>query len=217
MYDFLMLEIKRFLGSNCRSTKKSNPFIERILLLYCDDLQFTCNFNINSHPDFFSPLITFFLFLFFCFSNMFTVFLLSIYTIYYYYKYSKRKNPLPGPLPLPFVGNSYQLGFLTGDKISSEFIDELFSLYGDMFETYSFNERIIWVNRIELAEKFLNVSMTNSDNIDEKKLENKEKLEYNYFYLRNKNEIKELRINEMGIYYNHEYSSWKFHRNALIK
>src|SRR3954447_16821589 len=102
-------------------------------------------------------MIFFLFFIFFFVSNMFTIFFLSIYTIYYYYKYSKRKNPLPGPLPLPFVGNSYQLGFLNGDKISSEFIKELFSHYGDIFETYSFNERIIWINRIDLAEKILSV------------------------------------------------------------
>lgn len=148
-------------------------------------------------------------------SNMclITCFSLIIYTIYYYYKYSKRKNPLPGPLPLPFIGNLYHFGFLKDDKeISNKFIQELFSNYGDIFETYSFNERIIWINRIDLAEKFLcdNI-ITNNNN------KNNEKLEYNYFYLRNKNEIKELRMNEMGIYSNHEYSSWKFNRNVLIK
>src|SRR6185369_1679741 len=80
-------------------------------------------------------------------SNMCLIICLSliIYTVYYYYKYSKRKNPLPGPLPLPFIGNLYQFGFLKDDKeISNKFIQELFSNYGDIFETYSFNERIIW-------------------------------------------------------------------------
>jgi hypothetical protein len=134
-----------------------------------------------------------------------TCFSLILYTVYYYYKYSKRKNPLPGPLPLPFIGNLYQFGFLKDDKeISNKFIQELFSSYGDIFETYSFNERIVWINRIDLAEKFLCYN-------------NDEKLEYNYFYLRNKNEIKELKMNEMGIYFNHEYSSWKFNKKVLIK
>ena len=56
---------------------------------------------------------------------------LLIYIAQFYYKYFTRKLPLPGPLPLPLVGNLLQVG-LNPAKYAMDHHHE----FGDMFEIW---------------------------------------------------------------------------------
>ena len=70
-----------------------------------------------------------------------------IYVAKFYYQYFTRPNPLPGPFPLPILGNLHQI-------IGSNFNDWLISLnskYGDMFETYLGRRKIV-LCRTDLIE-----------------------------------------------------------------
>src|SRR2546421_1407537 len=78
---------------------------------------------------------------------LFTVILL--YVINFYIFYINRENPLPGPIPLPMIGNLHQI------KNSPKFYTDMHERYGDVFEFYIANKRIIMLNRVDLAEKLL--------------------------------------------------------------
>ena len=88
------------------------------------------------------PIISSYLFHIF-----FTVILL--YVINFYISYINRENSLPGPIPLPMIGNLHQM------KNSSKFYTDMHERYGDVFEFYIANKRIIMLNRVDLAEKLL--------------------------------------------------------------
>ena len=69
--------------------------------------------------------------------------LITMYICYFYYKYFTRINPLPGPLPLPLVGNVFDRGF--ADEFV-EYTDRMRKKYGDIFELYYAGERCIMLN-----------------------------------------------------------------------
>src|SRR3954451_14222629 len=74
--------------------------------------------------------------------------LLVIYVTRYYFHYFTRPNPLPGPFPLPIIGNAHQ-------KFGLEFNDWLLLLhkkYGDMFEFHFAGQRSIILCRTDLIE-----------------------------------------------------------------
>src|ERR1044071_6259414 len=96
----------------------------------------------------------------FLFKEIFT--LIGIFLVFdiskFYYRYLTRPNPLPGPVPLPYVGNAfqilytlfkagiYQFDFGEYSRIQAEY-------YGDLSEMYQGNERIIYVSKAEYLEK----------------------------------------------------------------
>jgi len=86
--------------------------------------------------------------------------LLTIYVIRYYYKYFTRVNPLPGPLPFPFVGNLPQY-YLWSKGNSKLFYENNHKKYGDIYEV-NLNERTIILCRSEYIEKLLTPSTKNS-------------------------------------------------------
>ncbi|CAG8546265.1 12692_t:CDS:2 [Funneliformis caledonium] len=53
------------------------------------------------------------------------------YIAYFYFKYFTRSNPIPGPIPLPFIGNQFQLS-----EDISLFCRECQKNYGDIWEFY---------------------------------------------------------------------------------
>src|SRR4051794_21297602 len=72
-----------------------------------------------------------------------------IYVTQFYYHYFTRTNPLPGPFPLPFIGNAHQsLGMGFNDWLTS-----VHKKYGDMFEIYLAGERNIFLCRPDLIDK----------------------------------------------------------------
>ena len=75
-----------------------------------------------------------------------SIIFIIIYTTQYYYNYFTRPNPLPGPFPLPVLGNAHQ-------QIGLEHNDWFMSLhkkYGDMFEVHLAGERMIVLCRTDL-------------------------------------------------------------------
>src|ERR1043165_8263893 len=78
----------------------------------------------------------------------FLIILIVIYVTQYYYHYFTRLNPLPGPFPLPIIGNSHQ-------KIGFEHNDWLILMhkkYGDMYEINLAGQRIIMLCGANLIE-----------------------------------------------------------------
>ena len=91
-------------------------------------------------------------FLFSSLSPILLIFIL-IYVINFYVSYITRENPLPGPIPLPIAGNTLQM------KNFAKFCDAMHKRYGDVFEFYDTNKRIIMLNRADLAEKVFSQSV----------------------------------------------------------
>ena len=59
-----------------------------------------------------------------------SIIFIIVYTAQYYYNYFARPNPLPGPFPIPVLGNAYQaIGLEQNDWFMS-----MHKKYGDMYE-----------------------------------------------------------------------------------
>src|ERR1044072_2686336 len=114
-----------------------------------------------------------------------------IYITQFYYHYFTRPNPLPGPIPLPFLGNAL-------NKVGFEFKDWLMFMhkkYGDIFEITMAGQRMIVLGKADLVEN-MNVPST--------------KTKYPY-----RNHITEglveYGISKVGVVNNIEPKSWKYH------
>src|SRR4051794_28844299 len=81
--------------------------------------------------------------------------LIIVYTTYFYYKYFTRENPLPGPLPLPIIGNIIDRGF---DEFV-EYTDRMQKKYGDMFEIYFGPQRFIMLSKFEYMQGMFDYSL----------------------------------------------------------
>ncbi|CAG8701260.1 20325_t:CDS:2 [Cetraspora pellucida] len=107
--------------------------------------------------------------------------------------YFTRENPLPGPLPLPGIGNLY---LLHGD------FDVVFynlqEKYGELFEIYLGSDRKIWLGNAKLVEKIHNPSTKTK------------------FPIRAISEgLDEMGITTKGISFNNDLVSWKFNRRII--
>ncbi|CAG8523605.1 3032_t:CDS:2 [Acaulospora colombiana] len=121
---------------------------------------------------------------------------LITYVTYFYYKYFTRENPLPGPVPLPFVGNSI---FYFIDLIDA--VSKLQAKYGDFFEFYMGGERHICLLNEDLVKE-----MT------------KPTLNGNFFRRGNGNGgTKELGHDNFGIGLNENYYKWRYNRKFFSK
>ncbi|GBC41006.2 cytochrome P450 [Rhizophagus irregularis DAOM 181602=DAOM 197198] len=90
-------------------------------------------------------------------SDIFSISLtfIVIYIVRYYYKFFTRLNPLPGPFPLPLLGNGHQI-------VGTDFNKWLLSMYkkyGDMYEINLAGSRTIILNSTDLIES-MNVPST---------------------------------------------------------
>ena len=113
----------------------------------------------------------------------------------FYYKYFTRPNPLPGPIPLPYIGNAFQILYtLLKAKIYQFDLGEYARLqaekYGDISEVYLGNERVIYLSKAEYLEKVYSCN-TNTK----------------YFPRIILKGTKELNMN--GLIFNNDYKSWK--------
>ena len=72
------------------------------------------------------------------FSNILSLstILTVVYVSQFYFRHFTRPNPLPGPFPLPLVGNSLQVGHKFND-----FLVAMHKKYGDMYEVFLADQR----------------------------------------------------------------------------
>jgi hypothetical protein len=78
----------------------------------------------------------------------FLIILIVIYVTQFYYHYFTRSNPLPGPFPLPILGNFHQRFGLE----SNDWLMLMHKKYGDMFEINFPSQRLIVLCRSDLIE-----------------------------------------------------------------
>ncbi|KAG9295075.1 hypothetical protein G9A89_017869 [Geosiphon pyriformis] len=118
------------------------------------------------------------------------------YIIRFYYKYFTRQSPLPGPLPLPLIGNLHQMG-----SDPAKFAQRLQAKYGDIWEVYMGSERNIYLGRADLIEKMMKPSA-----------------KFNFFNRGSRNDgFTELGLQTRGIVFNHDVASWRLNRKILTQ
>jgi cytochrome P450 len=116
---------------------------------------------------------------------------------HFYYTYLTRENPLPGPLPLPFVGNVLDKGF--DDFVG--YTERMRRKYGEMFEIYIGPKKFIMLSKYEYMQNMFDFSKNSK-------------------YLRRIPHIaglKELDISGKGIALNHDVGVWKYNRYFLSR
>jgi len=121
----------------------------------------------------------------------------------FHYKYFTRPNPLPGPIPLPYIGNAFQILYtLFKAKIYQFDLGEYARLqakkYGDVSEVYLGNDRVIYLSIADYLENIY------SRNVNTK-----------YFPRIILNGTKE--INTNGLIFNNDRKSWKRNRKFVIQ
>ncbi|RHZ86545.1 hypothetical protein Glove_50g111 [Diversispora epigaea] len=122
--------------------------------------------------------------------------LIISYIIYFYISYFTRSDPLPGPLPLPIVGN---LLAYPGD--AGKWAQELHKKYGDIYEVYLGTARTVWLNRSDLVDKVMSSSHTN-----------------HFHHRTGENDgLDELDITSKGVFFNNIGKDLNYHRKIYEK
>lgn len=123
------------------------------------------------------------------------------YIAYFYFKYFTRSNPIPGPIPLPFIGNQFQLS-----EDISLFCRECQKNYGDIWEFYvghpSDKTRGIGIGRADMLERIYSTNSKTSNFINRSPVN--DGLEVYGFSSR-------------GISFNRNYASWAYLRKFFIR
>ncbi|GET03022.1 cytochrome P450 [Rhizophagus clarus] len=132
-------------------------------------------------------------------SDIFYLFItfIILYVAQFYYHYFTRPNRLPGPFPLPILGNAHQ-------QIGYGFNDWLISLhkkYGDMYELTLAGRRLIVLCKPDLIEN-MNISSSK-----------------NKYFFRTHNAVgfAEYGFDGKGIIFNNDYESWRYNRQFFTQ
>ncbi|CAG8440267.1 15857_t:CDS:2 [Acaulospora colombiana] len=121
---------------------------------------------------------------------------LTAYVSHYYYKYFTRESPLPGPFPLPIIGNT-----LIFFRDISIWPSELQSKYGDIFEVYIGSTRKVWLCSEELALKIFSPAIHS-----------------NFHNHAGKDSgLGEVGLINTGLLFNLDYENWAFIRRVYSK
>ncbi|PKC03744.1 cytochrome P450 [Rhizophagus irregularis] len=121
--------------------------------------------------------------------------LIIAYIFKYYLSWYTRENPIPGPIPLPLIGNLHQIG----KDLGKEAI-KLQKKYGDIFEVMLGPSRVIFISRAELMEKICSPALKNNV--------------FAYRSLPNAG-LDEMGLSKSGISFNMDLEGWKFNRRVL--
>jgi cytochrome P450 len=108
----------------------------------------------------------------------------------YYYKYFTRKSRIPGPFPLPLIGNLHQIGLNP-----AQYAKDNHKKYGDMFEVWVGSKRSVILCHPSLLDQ---VYVTNSQT---------------KFFPRGA--IKHVKSN--GLAFNDDLTSWKRNRKIVMQ
>ncbi|RIA95465.1 cytochrome P450 [Glomus cerebriforme] len=121
--------------------------------------------------------------------------LIVVYIIKFYFSWYTRENPIPGPIPLPLIGNLHQIG-----KDMEKGALKLQKQYGDIFEVLLGSTRAIFISRADLVEKIYSPALKN-----------------NAFAHRTSpnSGLDELGLSKSGITFNMDLEAWKFNRRIL--
>jgi cytochrome P450 len=129
--------------------------------------------------------------------TLFGTFIL-LYIVKFYISYFTRENPLPGPLPLPLVGNLIQLILA---KDTNEWALAAQAKYGDIWEAYIGREKQIWLARADLVERVMTASKNNK------------------FIVRNppNSGLDLLEMSSKGTLFNRDKEKWYFNRKIFAQ
>ncbi|GBC03960.1 hypothetical protein RclHR1_05420004 [Rhizophagus clarus] len=128
--------------------------------------------------------------------SLLTIFII-LYVTQFYYKYFTRPNPLPGPLPIPILGNAHQQ---FGHELNDWFMI-LHKKYGDIFEI-TLNQRFIVLCRPELIENMVIPST---------------KSKYPSRFVVTEDLKEYFKSIGLGIISNDVYENWKYNRQLFIQ
>jgi cytochrome P450 len=117
------------------------------------------------------------------------------YVFKYYYSWYTRENPVPGPIPLPLIGNLHQIGRDLGKEAI-----KLQKKYGDIFEVMFGSRRIIFIGRADLMEKICSSALKNNA--------------FAHRSIPNPG-LDEMGLSKSGISFNMDLETWKFNRRIL--
>ena len=122
-----------------------------------------------------------------------------LYISRFYYNYFARNNPLPGPFPLPFIGNAH----LFKRNQYGDWIVKQHQKYGSIFEIYIFSRRIIYVSTLEMIDPMINSSTIKTS-----------KFRLRYEKLDN---LEEFGTSGKGVVFNYDLRSWKYNKQFFIQ
>ncbi|CAG8731141.1 4282_t:CDS:1, partial [Funneliformis caledonium] len=110
--------------------------------------------------------------------------------------YVTRQSPLPGPFPLPYIGNALQILYMNFKEGNYQFdLGEYARMqvekYGHISEVYQGSTRVIYLSKAEYLEK---VYVPNSNS--------------NYFARPDINGVSEVNAVH-GLFFNNDFKSWK--------
>jgi hypothetical protein len=120
-----------------------------------------------------------------------------IYIARFYYNYFTRQNPLPGPFPLPLLGNGHKII----GKDYNKWLESMYKKYGDIYEIYMAGTRMIVLSRTDLIEN-MNVPSTKTK-----------------YPIRNQpsENVKDYVLTGVGIGANTDPKSWKYNRQFFTQ
>ncbi|CAG8555602.1 467_t:CDS:2 [Acaulospora colombiana] len=122
---------------------------------------------------------------------------LIIYVSHYYYKYFTRENPLPGPIPLPLIGNLFQICSDTAVWPS-----KLQEKYGDFYEVYVGSRRLIWLCSEDLIQKIMKPTINGN---------------FHNLVSADNDGLEEIGLLDSGVVYNLNYKNWEYHRRFYAR
>jgi hypothetical protein len=132
-------------------------------------------------------------------SDIFSLLIIFVilYVTQFYYKYFTRPNPLPGPFPIPILGNAQNFGHEYNNWLMM-----LHKKYGDIFEITLGSQRFIMLCRPDLIE---NMILTST------------KSKYHLRFIITENLKEYFKATGLGIISNDVYECWKYNRQLFIQ